>query len=166
VEIRVARPSEHAALGELTVAAYAALPGMGPLGRYGDELADVAGRAAGPGRVLVATDGDRLLGGVTYYDRYAEEVTSLADRLGAVPGFRMLATAPDAQGRGVGTALTSHCVDLARASGAEAIALHTTDLMQVAQRLYARLGFTRWPDIDIAIGGSRPITVVGFRLRF
>ena len=47
VEVREARPDEYPALAELTVAAYAALPGMGPLGAYGEELADLAeiGRA-------------------------------------------------------------------------------------------------------------------------
>jgi ribosomal protein S18 acetylase RimI-like enzyme len=164
MEIRLARPAEHAAIGELTVAAYAALPGMGPMGRYGEELADVDGRAGGPGRVLVACEGDELVGAVTYYDRYADELPSMAERLGPVAGFRMLATAPAAQGRGVGAALTTHCVELARTAGAPSIALHTTDLMQAAQRLYVRLGFARWPDIDLRIGSSRPITVMGFRL--
>jgi ribosomal protein S18 acetylase RimI-like enzyme len=166
VDIRLARPEEYRAIGTLTVAAYAALPGMGPMGRYGDELADVAGRAGGPGRVLVAVDGGRLVGAVTSNDRYADEVPSLAERLGPIPGFRMLATAPEAQGRGVGAALTSHCIDAARAAGAEGIALHTTHLMEAAQRLYVRLGFARWPDIDLSIGGSPPITVLGFRLRW
>jgi GNAT superfamily N-acetyltransferase len=166
VDIRLARPDEYAAIGALTVAAYAALPGMGPMGRYGEELADVAGRAGGPGRVIVAADGADLVGVVTYYDRYADEISSLAAQLGALPGFRMLATAPAAQGRGVGAALTAHCAALARSGGAEGIALHTTHLMEAAQRLYVRLGFARWPVIDVSIGGARPITVLGFRLRF
>ena len=68
----------------------------------------------------------------------------LADLLGDLAGFRMLATAPAAQGRGVGAALTTACIERARAEGAPGITLHTTDLMQAAQRLYRRLGFERW----------------------
>jgi hypothetical protein len=67
VEIRPVRPDEHQALGDLTVAAYAAIdPEVVEEDGYAGELRDVAGRAAG-GEVLVAVDDTgRLLGGVTY----------------------------------------------------------------------------------------------------
>lgn len=165
MEIRVAQPHEYETIGALTVAAYADLPGIGPLGRYGDELADLAGR--GPTSVvLVAVDGGELVGNVTYYPCYADEMDSFAAVLGALAGFRMLATAPAAQGRGVGEALTLACVDRARAESATGVALHTTDLMQPAQRLYRRLGFERWTDLDFAIGRANPVQVLGYRLTF
>jgi ribosomal protein S18 acetylase RimI-like enzyme len=165
VEIRVAVPEEYPAIAELTVAAYAALPGMGPLGAYGEELADLAGR--GPGAVvLVAVEGGMPLGDVTYYRRYADAMPGLAGLLGDLAGFRMLATAPAAQGRGVGAALTTACVERARAEGAPGIVLHTTDLMQAAQRLYRRLGFERWTAIDASYGRTRPVQVVGYRMDF
>lgn len=165
MEIRIARPEEYEELGALTVAAYAALEGMGPLGAYGEELADLAGR--GPSAVvLVAADGPTLLGDVTYYPRYAAEFPRLADVLGDLAGFRMLATAPAAQGRGVGAALTMACVQRARNEGASGIALHTTSLMPTAQRLYARLGFSRWDALDATVGTKRPVQVMGFRLLF
>ena len=165
MDIRVARPAEYEAIGAQTVAAYAALPGMAELGRYGDELADVAGRV-GPGVVLVAVEEGRLVGNVTYFSRYAEEMNSLEAVLGDRSGFRMLATALDAQGRGVGAALTTACVERARAEGTPGIALHTTDYMLAAQRLYVRLGFSRWTDLDLVFGRTRPVTVKGFRLDF
>ncbi len=165
VEVREARPDEYPAVAELTVAAYAALPGMGPLGAYGEELADLAGR--GPTAVvLVAVDGHEVLGDVTYYRRYADEMPKLADTLGDLAGFRMLATAPAAQGRGVGAALTLACVQRARAEGAPGIALHTTNLMQAAQRLYQRLGFDRWTALDASFGRTRPVQVLGYRMLF
>ena len=165
VEVREARPEEYPAIAELTVAAYAALPGMGPPGAYGDELADIAGR--GPTAVvLVAVDGDEVLGDVTYYRRYADEMPKLADTLGDLAGFRMLATAPAAQGRGVGAALTLACVQRAQAAGAPGIALHTTNLMQAAQRLYQRLGFDRWTALDASFGRTRPVQVLGYRMLF
>ena len=165
VEVREARPDEYPALAELTVAAYAALPGMGPLGAYGEELADLAGR--GPGAVvLVAVDGGVPVGDVTFYRRYADAMPSLAGLLGDLAGFRMLATAPAAQGRGVGAALTTACIERARAEGAPGITLHTTDLMQAAQRLYRRLGFERWTALDVTYGRTRPVQVVGYRMDF
>lgn len=165
MDIRVAEPAEYEEIGAQTVAAYGALPGMSELGRYGDELADVAGRV-GPGVVLVAVDEGHLLGNVTYFSRYAEEMTSFAAVLGGRSGFRMLATALAAQGRGIGAALTYACIDRARAEGAPGIALHTTDYMLAAQRLYVRLGFARWTDLDLVFGRTRPVTVKGFRLDF
>ncbi|MGD9754778.1 MAG: GNAT family N-acetyltransferase [Acidimicrobiia bacterium] len=165
MEIRVARSGEYERIGALTVAAYAALEGMGPLGAYGEELADVAGR--GPtATVLVAVDGDQLLGNVTYYPRYADEFPNLAEVLGALAGFRMLATAPSAQGRGVGAALTRACVERAREDMASGIALHTTSLMPAAQRLYHRLGFERWHALDGRVGRTRPVEIMGFRILF
>ncbi len=161
----MARTDEYDAIAALTVAAYAALEGMGPLGAYGEELADIAGR--GPGAtVLVAVNGTELLGDVTYYPRYAQEMASLAPLLGELAGFRMLATAPAAQGRGVGAALTLACVERARLDGATGVALHTTDLMPAAQRLYHRLGFSRWDALDVSFGRTRRVQVLGFRLLF
>ena len=89
-----------------------------------------------------------------------------AETLADLAGFRMLATALAGQGHGVGEALTVACIDRARAAGAPGISLHTTDLMQAAQRLYRRLGFERWTDIDLTIGRTKPMTVLGFRLLF
>ncbi|MFL5675717.1 MAG: GNAT family N-acetyltransferase, partial [Chloroflexota bacterium] len=63
--IRLIRPEEFDALGELTVRAYADL--LSPAdGGYVDELRDVAGRSAAV-PVMVAVDGaGRVLGGVAY----------------------------------------------------------------------------------------------------
>ena len=165
MEIRLAEPADYEEIGMQSVAAYSALPGMAELGKYGEELADVAGRM-GPGVVLVAVEDDQILGNVTYFARYGAEMTSFAEVLGQRAGFRMLATAVQAQGRGVGAALTSACVERARLEGAPGIALHTTDYMQAAQRLYLRLGFNRWTDLDLVIGRARPVTVKGFCLDF
>ena len=165
VEIREARPDEYEAVGAITVAAYQALPGLERLGRYGDELADIAGRA--PGIIMVAVDDDgTLLGDVTYYTSYGVEMEQHTDELADIAGFRMLATVPEAQGRGIGQQLTQWCIDRAKADGAKALALHTTDYMQAAQRLYVRLGFERWPELDHHIGRRNPVHVMAFRLDF
>ena len=149
------RPDEYAAVGDLTVAAYAAVYPDSDLGReeirsYEAELRDVATRAAGAD-VLVAVGGDgQLLGAVTYVPGPSSPLAEF-DEPGAA-GIRMLAVAPDAQGRGVGEALTRACIDRATAAGRDAIVLHSTEWMTTAHRLYERLGFRRDPGLDWEAG--------------
>jgi ribosomal protein S18 acetylase RimI-like enzyme len=60
----------------------------------------------------------------------------------------MLGVLPTARGRGVAEALVHWCVATARADGAHRLLLSTQVDMRAAQRLYARLGFTRRADLD------------------
>lgn len=93
----------------------------------------------------MAVDDGVVVGGVTYVagrGPYAE----FDDPQGA--GVRMLAVAPAAQGRGVGTALIRACAARARAQGKARLWLHTTPELVVAQRLYEREGFRRAPEND------------------
>ena len=116
LQVRVARPDEFAALGELTVAAYVSADPGTVDGDYRDELRDVAGRTAGAD-VLVAVDGDgSVLGGVTYVGDPASPSAEFTEPDAA--GIRMLAVAPEARGRGVGEALTRACIERAQATGA------------------------------------------------
>jgi hypothetical protein len=46
--------------------------------------------------------------------------------------------------------------------GAPILALHTTDMMRTAMRLYGRLGFVRAPELDVRVAPS--LTVKGYRL--
>ena len=54
-----------------------------------------------------------------------------------------MAVAPEARGRGIGTALTEAIVARARAAGADALYLHTSLKLKAAARLYRRFGFRR-----------------------
>jgi ribosomal protein S18 acetylase RimI-like enzyme len=142
VDVREAVPSEHAALGELCVAAYSVLGGLSD--GYGARLRDVAGRAA-TARVLVAAEGRRLLGCVTLI----LEGGPLRELAGADEGeFRMLAVDPAAQGRGAGEALVRACVGETRRTGRARVVLSTARDMTAAHRLYERLGFARAPARD------------------
>jgi GNAT superfamily N-acetyltransferase len=163
LQVRPARPDEYAALGELTVAVYAAVEPVTTETGYTDELRDVAGRAAGAD-VLVAVDdeaGGAVVGGVTYVPDPSSPSAEFTDADAA--GIRMLAVAAAAQGRGVGEALTRACIDRARASGRGQILLHSTDRMTTAHRLYLRLGFARDPSIDWEVVPGYWLR--GFRLR-
>lgn len=154
VRVRPAKPGEYAAIGELIVEAYTVGGHLEDEAGYAASLRDVAGRAE-VAEVLVATDGDDVvLGSVTV----AEAGTPKAEvaRAGELE-FRMLAVSPQAQGRGVGEALTRAVVDLARERRIARVVLSSRDRMTTAHRLYERLGFVRAPELDWAPHPSIPL---------
>jgi hypothetical protein len=53
------------------------------------------------------------------------------------------------------------CIRRARLLGAGCLNLHTTDLMQVAMRMYERMGFVRAPELDFH--PDPKVTVKAFR---
>lgn len=163
LRVRPVRPVEYAALGDLTVAAYARVDPATLDSAYADELRDIAGRAA-TAEVLVAVDesaGDAVVGGVTYVPGPGSPWAEFTEPDAA--GIRMLAVAAGAEGRGVGQALTQACIDRARATGRGQLLLHSTDRMTTAHRLYVRLGFERDPSLDWE--GEPGLWLRGFRLR-
>ena len=111
---------------------------------YRAEVVDVAGRRP-YSEVIVAEAGGRLVGAVTLLpDATADGHPWPAG--GAV--LRLLVVDPAARGRGVGEALTTACVERARAAGAGVVGRHTAPGMEAARRLYERLGFRRAPEHD------------------
>jgi GNAT superfamily N-acetyltransferase len=122
LEVSPVLPGEFAWLSELTVAAYRAVAPM-PDG-YAAELADVRGRAAYPGAVVLAARIDgRVVGGATVV---LDPGSPLAEVLEpGTAGLRMLAVDPAAQGAGVGRALVEATLELARRRGLCRLSLHT-----------------------------------------
>jgi GNAT superfamily N-acetyltransferase len=159
-EIRPARPEEYESVGELCVLAYGALEGETDLG-YVEELRDVAGRAALVDVLVAAEPDGALLGTVTYVP--GPGPLAEAEREDEA-GFRMLAVAPWAQGRGVGRALVDACIERARADGRNGLAIYTRPSMKAAHRLYKSLGFTRDEASDWEFEPGEWLW--GFRLRF
>ena len=148
--VRPVRAGELDAVGRLTVAGYDA---DGHLlradGTYDHEYAAWIGDAAGradDSEVLVAVDGDRLVGTVTWCPP-----GSASAQLARQPHqgeFRTLAVDPHARGRGVGRALVEACVARARADGLGEVLLCSLTEMTTAHRLYLSMGFVRRPDLD------------------
>jgi GNAT superfamily N-acetyltransferase len=140
VEIRPIERREFDVVAELCVTAYA--PFLEGDHQYLATLRDVARRAAAA-EVLVAGEGGTLLGTVTFVpdggpmgEIAAPEETE----------FRMLAVAPAARGRGVGTALLQHILDASR--GRAGVVCSSLPAMRAAHRIYGRLGFRRVPERD------------------
>jgi ribosomal protein S18 acetylase RimI-like enzyme len=143
-DIRLARTTEYDEVGELTAEAYA-VDGFIPAGSdYGLTLRNAADRAA-KAELWVAADGTDLLGTVTFCvpgSVYGEIAQAGEGE------FRMLGVSDKARGRGIGTALSVHCVDRSRELGFHRVVLSSARAMTTAHRLYERLGFTRLPDRD------------------
>lgn len=160
MEIRTARSDELTQAGKLTLAAYSTLPDFvesDPDG-YSEVLLDASARAV-DADVVVAVEDGVMLGCVTYVGDASSAMSEWEDVEAA--GFRMLAVAPEAMGRGVGRALAHYCVERARLEGKARVLLHSTPFMTAAHRLYASLGFERFPEIDFAVD---PVELLGFRL--
>jgi len=145
VFVRPATEADYPVAGELCVAAYLADGQLtSETGGYADHLRDVAGRVA-DNDVLVAEVDGAVAGCVTFVmagSRWAEL---------AAPGvgeFRMLATDPAVQGRGVGRALVEACLDLAAARGCHAVAIFVRTGNDIARRMYEKRGFTATPERD------------------
>lgn len=148
--VRVALEEEFGAVGTLTVAGYDADGYLTfPDGTHDDEYAawigDVAGRAD-HSTVLVAVDGDALLGTVTWCP-FGSAFAQLA-REPHQGEFRTLSVDPAARGRGVGRALVEDCLDRARSAGLTEVLLCSLVDMTPAHRLYTSMGFGRRPELD------------------
>ena len=149
--IREIQPDEYEELGEVTVRAYAAVPGDDV--DYHPQLRNVA-RRAGRIPVLVAVDaGGRVLGGAAYVPGPGAPYSE--SERGNEAGFRMLAVDPPAGGRGIGRSLAQACIDRALAEGRSGIAILTRPSRPVAQGLYTSLGFARDPSRDIEYDPGR-----------
>jgi GNAT superfamily N-acetyltransferase len=164
LRIRDARSDDRGAVETVTLAAYEQYAVLMPAhwdGYRQNILATLA--AVQPDAQIVAEEEGRIVGTVLLYPtgsvmaRPGGGSTTLAE-----PEVRLLAVAPEARGRGVGVALMHVCVRRARQSGAAALTLHTTDVMQAAMRLYERLGFRRAPELDIQPAPG--VTIKGYRL--
>ncbi len=148
--LRPARPDEVDAVGALTVAGYDAegfltLPDGSFDDFYGAFLADGASRSR-DALLLVAVDGDELLGTVTWCppgSPFRELATE--EHQGEI---RTLSVSPDARGRGVGSALVDWCLDEARRTRLTEIVLSSLPVMHAAHRLYESRGFVRRTDLD------------------
>ena len=145
MHLRRARPDEHEVIGAVTVAAYEPVL-VGAEGTYVERLRNAQARDLEAELwVAVGPDDQEVLGTVTLCrDGSPWREIATADE----GEFRMLAVAPQAQGRGVGEALARHCIDRFRESGATGVVISSTPGMTNAHRIYERLGFVRLPERD------------------
>jgi ribosomal protein S18 acetylase RimI-like enzyme len=166
IEVREARPEEHAAAGKVTADAYREFirPGEDDWERYLLRIADVTARADRT-TILVAIEDGRVLGSLTLEldgrvrDEDDEDQRPLDPREAHI---RMLGVDPASRGRGVAKALMAESEARARVAGKTFMTLNTTRRMKAAQAMYARLGYGRledrvFPDGFVLLGYSKQL---------
>jgi GNAT superfamily N-acetyltransferase len=126
---------------------------------YMRDLMDVRSRL-GIAELIVAELDGRPVGTVTLYSDTARLPQQMWP--GGWAGIRILAVGPAYRGRGIGRALMNECVRRCRERGISAVGLHTTETMDVARRLYERMGFIRAPEFDFHPASG--VVVMAYRL--
>jgi len=163
MKIRDARRADRDAVRKVTLSAFQQYAAIMPPPRWEayrenilSTLADVA-----PAQQIVAEKEGRIVGSVLLYPPGTAFSTPDEGPL-TCPEVRLLAVATEARGQGIGTALMKECIRRSRRLEASCLNLHTTDMMQVAMRMYERMGFVRAPELDFH--PDPEVTVKAYRL--
>lgn len=165
--VRNALPEEFSTIGQLMVEVYSRLEGFPKRSEqpdYYEMLANIGEITKKPHTELLvaATSDGRIAGAVVYFSdmsSYGSGGTATSEKNAS--GFRLLAVDPEARGRGIGKLLTEACINKARKDKNEQLIIHSTKFMQVAWKMYEKLGFKRSEDLDFMQG---ELPVFGFRL--
>jgi len=159
--IRPASPDEFPAIGELTHSAYTHdyddLPA-----NYREELKHPEA-LADEYEFFVAEDArtGALLGTIALLRQGIDDGGRIGpDEL----YFRLLATHPEARGRGIGIALTEFAMEQAAARGQHAVVMNSGPDMLGAHALYRKLGFSRRSEREgtIALPDGRTLQLLTF----
>src|SRR4051812_28264640 len=143
IELRSAKEADVEAMQDLTIGAYSEYATMLPAytwEMYREDMMTTIEQEI-TNSIVAEQDGEivgsvvLIPAGTSFSDASGESVTL------EWPEIRLLAVPPDRRGKGIGRRLTEECVRRARESGAEAITLHTGDIMNIAMQMYERMGF-------------------------
>ncbi len=138
VEVRVARPAEFTAIGELTARVY--IDERFSPASADATLRDSRGRARSAVLLVAVTPSGEVAGTVTFMAK-ASPLAQVRREYEAE--FRMLAVDPRFRRMGIGEALVKDCIARARRAHRQAVVLSTQETMLAAHALYERLGFVR-----------------------
>lgn len=128
--------------------------------QYIEDIVDVRSRL-GESDLIVAELNHRLAGCVTLYPDGSKSFAGAWPAGWAV--VRLLAVRPEHRGQGIGHALMEECVLRCRQAKVTVIGLHTTEVMDIAQKMYERMGFVRFPESDFHPAPG--VTVMAYRLK-
>ncbi|MEO0572953.1 MAG: GNAT family N-acetyltransferase [Bacteroidota bacterium] len=164
--IRKAKDKEYAILGELIIKVYSSLDGFPSVSDnpdYYETFSNLQKLAQQKDTEILVTVNKRegILGGVVFYGQakyYGSGV--IETNYKKTSGIRLLAVKPEVRKRGIAKALTLDCIQRTMALGHTQLMLHTTTSMKVAWKMYEKLGFTRWEDIDFELNG---MMIYGFK---
>lgn len=165
--IRNANPNEFEAIGQLLVAVYSQLYGFPSIQEQPnyykilENIGDITQKPQTDILVAVSTVGE-IAGAVVYFNdmaQYGSGGTATQEKNAS--GFRLLAVNPDLRGSGIGKMLTHTCIEKTKTSGNTQLIIHSTNAMQIAWKMYEKLGFKRSEDLDFM---QEELAVFGFRL--
>jgi len=66
--------------------------------------------------------------------------------------IRFVSVHPEYEGQGIGRKLTEKCIEYAKKNSEQTVALHTSEIMNKARRLYENLGFKVLKEIEPRLG--------------
>ncbi len=124
-----------------------------------EDMVDVRKRLNESQLIVAELDG-RLTGTVTLYLDASR--SSMEGWPAGWAGIRLLAVHPVYRRHGIGRALMEECIHRCRNHGITSTGLHTTKMMDVACRMYERMGFVRAPEFDVYPGPG--LVVMAYRL--
>jgi GNAT superfamily N-acetyltransferase len=165
--LRQAIPGEFSEIGEMMVRVYSQLDGFpkeSEQPNYYKLLANVGQLTLNPEtELLVAVSpGNKLTGAVLYIGNMKYYGSGgIATKQKNAAGFRLLTVDPVYRGHGIGKLLTYECIRKTKEKNLGQLIIHTTLAMQIAWKMYEKVGFTRSEDLDFMQGN---LPVFGFRL--
>ncbi len=157
--VREFMPTDSLAeLTELLHRAYARLAqrGLRYVATYQDE--DTTARRIAGGTCLVATLGNCLVGTITFKPRLATSACEWYQRPG-VACFGQFAVSPDHQGFGIGSLLMDLVEERAWTTGAQELALDTSDQAEDLIVWYHRRGYRLVGDVDWEVTNYRSVVL-------
>jgi ribosomal protein S18 acetylase RimI-like enzyme len=161
INVRDARPEELDRIALLLKEAYHQFQDFLPPAVWQDYLEnimDVRSRLQ-EAQLIVAELEGKLAGAVTLYLKSDNAEGGWPE---GWAGVRLLGVDPKFRSHGIGRALMDECVRRCKEHRIKTIGLHTTELMDVAKRMYEKMGFTRIPEFDYH---PRPgVTVMAYKL--
>jgi len=165
--IREANPNEFDEVGKLMVNVYSKLDGFPSKEEqpsYYEKLLNVGELTKNSKiKLLVAsTLNNEIAGAVVYFSDmkyYGSGGTATSEKNAA--GFRLLAVNFNARGNGIGKLLTNECIKIAGNEHQNQLIIHSTKAMQIAWKMYEKMGFKRSEDLDFM---QEKLHVFGFRL--
>lgn len=165
--IRDAVKSEYQYLRELRLKAYEEHAAKIPIPHWEALKSSILGdndSVPGIERIVAEVDG-QIVGSVVLFPAKIKAYQDFETDQLEFPELRMLATTPEARGKGVATSLIRECMKRSKEQGYIAMGLHTADFMNDAMQLYTNLGFKRLPEFDFEPANDG-IIVKAFQIDF
>ncbi len=145
--IRDAAPEELDRIEELVKAAYREFRPHFPEKVWQAWMDNVSQTVRAPGGMLIVAEvGGVIEGAIKFFPDASQ--AGMGHWPPGSAAIRILAVAPAARGRGLGTRLARECLRRAREQKISAIFLFTAEFMHAARHIYETLGFQRAPEFD------------------